>query len=76
METDNCTIVAPAEVKKEEPTVSTELTSESTLKTEKIKATEQPEKPNVTPIEANIKTEEPTNVIEPKIETPEPGLFA
>lgn len=75
METENCTVVAPAEMKKEEPTVNAELTPESALKPEKLKATEQPEKPNVTPIEANIKTEEPTNVVEPKIEPPEPGLF-
>lgn len=76
METENCTVVAPAEVKKEEPTVNTELTPESALKSEKLKVIEQPEKPNVTPIEANIKVEEPTPIVEPKIEAPEPGLFA
>lgn len=78
METENCTVVAPAEVKTEEPTINAELTPESALKPEKLKATEQPEKPIVSPNiqEANIKIEEPTSVVEPKIETPEPGLFA
>lgn len=74
METENCTPIAPSEVKKEEPPVTTELTTESTTNIDvKPKETEQLEQPTASPTEVSCKVEEPAPIVELKTEAPEAG---